>query len=227
MSENETRGILTPADKEWLRGETEYEHRQSEAKRRQEIRERVSAALEDFAMLVDHWSATERQKALKEINREKIATDTIEFLYLGLNGYASDAEEMTGENATDRALAFRRALSNGIRNGKEHFDNAPDHVLIDSNTELFEIPSVGDLQRAIDTGQWRDANDHVRGAFDEPDDAVIEKEQAAKQFHMDLHLAIERELYSRRQRARSEIKRHDTMVGSAGLLSDHKTEADK
>ncbi|MDQ2052975.1 hypothetical protein RBH26_21260, partial [Natronolimnohabitans sp. A-GB9] len=160
-------------------------------------------------------------------NREKVAAGMIEFLYLGLNEYASDAEEMTDDNAADRALAFRRALTDGIQNGKEHFDNGPDHVLIDSNTELFEAPSVEDLQRAIDTGQWRDANDYVQGAFDEPDDAVIEKEDAAKQFHMDLHLAIERELYSRRQRATSEIKRHDTLVGSAGLLSDREQGANK
>jgi hypothetical protein len=42
MSNSETRGILTDADKEWLRGEKEYNQRQTEAKRRQDIRERVS-----------------------------------------------------------------------------------------------------------------------------------------------------------------------------------------
>lgn len=221
MKNNETRGMLTTADKAWLREEIEYKHRQSEAQRRQEIRERVTAALQDFALLIEHWPAAERQKVFEEIDQEEAPADVIEFLYLGLNELAYDAERMVDEDGVDLALAFRRALSDGIQSGKEHFGDAPNTVLIDSNAELFEVPSVESLQHAIDTDQWRDANSFVRGTFNESDDTVIEKEEAAKQFHMELHLSIERELYSRRKRAESDVSRHDSLIGSTGLLSEN------
>lgn len=89
--------------------------------------------------------------------------------------------------------------------------------MIDANTELFELPSVDEVKRAMDTNQWRDANDHVRGAFDEADDAVVDQEEAAQNHHMELHLEIEEELYSRRQRSDIEINRHDELVRSPGF----------
>lgn len=219
MTSDEIRGILTPEDKEWLQQGIEYEHRQTAANRRRKIRHRVASAMQDFELLVEHWSKKERQKAMEEINTEKSASDIIEFLYLCLNEPAQDAEQMTEETAVDQALAFRRSLSTGVLNAKEKLGDAPDMVLIDSNTELFETPTKNDLKRAIDTSQWRDANNYVRGAIGVPDDEVIEKDEAAEAYLMELHLSIERKLYQRRQRANSDISRHEDYVGSTGLLS--------
>lgn len=218
MDNHDTRGILTPADKAWLQNEVEYEHRQTEAKRRQDIRDRVSSAMQDFTLLIDHWSKKERQKAMDEIDTMESASEMVEFLYLSLNEPAQDADQMTDENAVDRALLFRRALSAGIQSGKEKLGDAPNTVLIDSNTKLFETPSKNDLKRAINTGQWRDANNYIRGAYGESEDTVIDKDEAARNYHMELHLAIERELYSRRQHSNSDISRHEDLVGSTGLL---------
>jgi hypothetical protein len=148
---------------------------------------------------------------------EQSASEIIEFLYVFLNEPATDAEKMIDEDPTDQAVAFREALRSGIKSGKGHFDDAPGEVLIDANTELFELPSVDELKRAMDTNQWRDANDHVRGAFDEADDAVVDQEKAAQNHHMELHLEIEEELYSRRQRSDTDIKRHDELVRSPGF----------
>jgi len=220
MSEDETRGILTPKDKKWLQNEIEYEHAQSATNRRRKIRDRVASAMQDFELLVEHWSKEERQKAMKEIDSEKSASDIIEFLYLCLNEPVQDAEQMTDKTALDQALAFRRSLSTGVKNAKEKLGDEPDIVLIDSNTELFETPSKSDLTRAIDTDQWRDANDYISGAIDVPDDEVIEKDEAADAYLMELHLSIERKLYQRRQRANTEISRHEDYVGSTGLLSN-------
>ncbi len=218
MSDGDTRGILTSTDKAWLRGEKEYEHRQTENDRREKIRERVSSAMQDFTFLIEHWSSKERQKAMEGIDLNECGSDVIEFLYLALNEPAQEAEQMVNKDSLDRALAFRRALCHGIQEGKKHFGDVPQTVLIDANTTLFEVPSEEDLKRAIDTGQWRDANDYLRGAYSSSDDLVIDKEEAAKSFHMELHLAVERELYSRRQNSDAEIKRHDILVGSTGLL---------
>ncbi|MFD1641837.1 hypothetical protein [Halohasta litorea] len=218
--DDETPGILTTADKKWLRNEIEYKNRQTEFQRREDIRDRVASAMQDFELLIELWSKEERQKAMDEIDTTKSASDMIEFLYLSLNEPAQDADQMTDETAVDQALAFRRSLSDGIRNAKERLGNTPDTVLIDSNTELFETPSKNDLKRAIDTDQWRDANDYVRGAIGVPDDEVIDKDEAASNYHMELHLAIERELYSRRQGSNTDISRHDDYVGSTGLFSN-------
>jgi hypothetical protein len=208
--------MLTESDKKWLQGETEYEHRQTAANKRAELRERVAATLLDFGDLNEHWAEDERRHTLEEIDDpEAVAAEVIEFLYTWLNGHAAYPDEMVGDDAVDNALAFRRALCSGIRNGKQHFGSAPGRVLIDSNAELFELPSVDELQRELDTNQWRQLNDYVGDAVDTDDDEVIGKKEAAKQYNTKLHLAIEQELYTRRGLTDSEIKRHDQMIASS------------
>lgn len=215
MSDANRRGFLTKSDKEWLRGEVEYEHRQTASNKRAEIRERVAAALQDFEELNENWSADERRRAFDEVNDpETVAAEMIEFLYVWLLEHATDPEEMVGSDAVDNALTFRRALSRGLRNGKQHFGSAPSPLLIDSNAELYEIPSAEDLQRGLDTEHWRTLNEHVRGAMDEPEDKVIDKEDAAKQYETGLKLAIAEELHIRRGQPGTEINRYDQMVSS-------------
>ena len=217
MSGEETRGILTESDKAWLRGEVEYEHRQTAADRRKQIRDRVSAALEDFALLNEHWSPDEQRKMVENLDDpSRRGADVIEFVYRALNEIPHQPENIVDGEGVDRALAFRKALCDGIRAGKSHFGDAPNFVLIDSNVELFEVPSKEQLAREIDTEQWRHANEHIRGAIGSSGDEVIEKSEAAAQFHMALHLSIAEWLYSRRGRADSEIKRHEDMVGASG-----------
>jgi len=218
MTDPDNRGILTETDREWLKGDIEYQQRQTAAKRRAQIRERVSAALQDFALLTEHWSEDERQKVFSELDeREAIAAEMIEFLYVGLNELAMNSDEVDGENQIDNALAFRRALSKGIESGKENFDRSTGQVLIASNTKLFELPSVDDFREDIDTEQWRTANEYVQGAFDKTDDTAINQKEAAQNYHMALHLEIEEELFNRRQRTESEIKRHDELVRAPGF----------
>ena len=213
MSRADTRGFLTDKDKEWLRGEIDYEHRQSAANRRAAIRNRVAAALSDFAELNQHWTEKERRRTLDEVkDSEETAAEIIEFLYIWLNERAADPEEMVGDQADDNALAFRRALCGGIKKGKQHFGSAPDPVLIDSNTELFEIPSADELQRELNTSQWRLLNEYVRGTFEGDDDEVIDKSEAANQYEIGLQLAVRDELHHRRVGADSEMHRHDQMI---------------
>jgi len=144
-----------------------------------------------------------------------------------LNERAADPDEMISSEAVDNALAFRRALCGGIRKGKQHFGSITERVLIDSNVELFESPSVDDLQRELDTDQWRKLNEHVRGAIDSEDDEVIDKTDAAKQYDTGLHLAIEEKLYTRRGLTDSEINRHDQMISSTIPLFEQESPDDQ
>ena len=228
MSDANKRGILTESDEDWLHGETEYEHRQTDANKRAEIRERVTAALLDFEELNEYWTEDGRRRVLEEIDDpEAVAADIIEFLYVLLNERAADPEEMVGSQAVGNALAFRRALSSGVRNGKQHFGSITDRVLIDSNVELFETPSEDDLQQELNTDQWRKLNEHVRGAIETDDDEVIDKAEAVKQYDMGLHLAIEEELYTRRGLTDSEIKRHDQMIAASTPLFESEGSAEE
>jgi len=45
------RGILSPADRRWLRGNTEYSQRSTESRRKSTVRERVRNGLLDFPLL--------------------------------------------------------------------------------------------------------------------------------------------------------------------------------
>jgi hypothetical protein len=63
-SEERPRGILSPADRKYIRGETEYEHRQSKHKRESDIQERFLNALEDIQLLGEELDRPERQRIL-------------------------------------------------------------------------------------------------------------------------------------------------------------------
>lgn len=227
MSDADRRGILTSKDKEWLRDEIEYEHRQTEADRRREIRERVAAALQDFELLNEYWSEKEELEMIKEFDDpEEPAAEIIEFLYRVLNLPATEPEEMVYEGAVERALAFRKALSQGIHDGKQHYGEPPNFVLVNSNTELFEIPSEDELQKVIDTDHWRNANERHRGAANTPDDEIVEKEDAATQTHLSIKTGIGEYLHSRRDRADTEVKRYEKMIAQTMPLPERDVSPD-
>lgn len=83
--EDRPRGILSKVDREFLCGQKEYEHSQSEANRRQDIRERVSNSLQDFVLLAFLLSEDEREQLIQQINPEDLDIELsamISFMYL-------------------------------------------------------------------------------------------------------------------------------------------------
>lgn len=226
MAENETRGILTDADKEWLRGETEYTHRQTESDRRRAIRERVSLAIEDFNYLVEFLSREDREKIAARVDQED-AEAMVALLYLLLNERAQDAERLLSPDVdpAEQLLRFRRALTEGIQRGKSRMGTSPGVVNLDSNTELHEVPKVAEIRSAMDTDQWREANEFnqthassMKEYLRDVDPETIDDVEAAKEYRITLLAKIEQELHLRRQKARSEIRRHDRQPPSTGLL---------
>jgi len=87
--EDRPRGILSHTDREYLCGQREYKHKQSESNRKQDIRERTANALEDFFLLGLLLDEAEREKIFnKEIDDENLNALLewmITFAYLGLN----------------------------------------------------------------------------------------------------------------------------------------------
>lgn len=87
--EDRPRGILSPTDREYLCGHKEYAQPQTDANRRQAIRERVVNGLKDFVLLSLLLEPGEREKVFAELGRE--ATDDalasmVAFAYLGIGG---------------------------------------------------------------------------------------------------------------------------------------------
>lgn len=85
--EKRPRGILSPTDRDYLCGLKDYEQPQTDANRRQDIRERVRNGLKDFTLLSLFMRADEREKIYDELGEEEIEdalVSMIAFAYLGL-----------------------------------------------------------------------------------------------------------------------------------------------
>lgn len=98
LESNRPRGILSTTDREYLLGQKEYEHPQSEANRKQDIRERVINAFQDFLILTLMLSAKERKKIFNDEISEKLLQYSLEsmvsFVYLGLEEDIKELEKI-------------------------------------------------------------------------------------------------------------------------------------
>lgn len=85
--EDRPRGILSPTDREYLCGLKEYAQPQTDANRRQDIRERVVNGFEDFALLSLFLDEDQRSKvfeAFGDDGTEEAIASMVAFAYLGL-----------------------------------------------------------------------------------------------------------------------------------------------
>lgn len=98
LESNRPRGILSTTDREYLLGQKEYEHPQSEANRKQDIRERVINAFQDFLILTLMLSEKERKKIFNDEISEKLLQYSLEsmvsFVYLGLEEDIKELEKI-------------------------------------------------------------------------------------------------------------------------------------
>ena len=96
--EKRPRGLLSHADREFLLGEREYEHPQTAANRRQEIRERVVHAFADFPLLWIYLPESERTKIFSEELPERdlqlFLESMLVFLYQGIEHDTERFEEL-------------------------------------------------------------------------------------------------------------------------------------
>jgi len=94
--EDRPRGILSPTDREYLCGLKEYAQPQTDANRRQDIRERVKNGLKDFTLLWLLLERSEREKVFDELGEEEteeVIESMIAFAHLGLDRVRARMEE--------------------------------------------------------------------------------------------------------------------------------------
>lgn len=87
--EKRPRGILSHTDREYLCGLKDYEHKQTEANRRQDIRERIRYGLEDFRLLWWLLNDNDRGIVFEKLDEAGSLDDSlsaaIAFLFLGID----------------------------------------------------------------------------------------------------------------------------------------------
>lgn len=119
------RGILSQTDREYLCGQKEYKHAQSEANRRQKIRERISNGLQDFSMIWWLLNADERDQIFDEMDSETLfecLSGMIAFSYLGLGKDDDRLEEVVNRGVylganydpTDRSMGKATDVNTSI-----------------------------------------------------------------------------------------------------------------
>ncbi|WP_276272843.1 hypothetical protein [Haloarcula litorea] len=96
------RGILSPADRAYLRGEADHGSEQAEYDARYRIRERVHHAMLDFALLFERLADADRRQVFAPDDAERDAftegvVNAVAFCYLGLADFDGSREALFEE----------------------------------------------------------------------------------------------------------------------------------
>ncbi|WP_135533712.1 hypothetical protein [Halostella pelagica] len=83
-NQNRDRGVLTPADRAFLRGETTLRSEQSAYDARYRIRRRLRNAICDLALLFEHAEPRDREGVFADDALDEALVDALAFFYLGL-----------------------------------------------------------------------------------------------------------------------------------------------
>lgn len=130
------RGILSKTDREYLLGLKDYENEQSEANRRQDIRNRIKNSVQDFKIIWALLEERDRNQVFASLDDETI-DDSVEamvsFIYLGLDGDIPRIEE---------------AIKRGISAGENAVSDA-DTKMIDVSINIDYYPDVDDAKEKL------------------------------------------------------------------------------
>ena len=124
MDEKETsdgserpRGILSAADRRFLRDPSEQKSSAARSQRRKAVRERVHASLRDFVILLRHLPDEQREQIFREegvgekinIGVRNSAIEGLAFLYLGLGDITERDKDGQFANAIEKAIGAAHA----------------------------------------------------------------------------------------------------------------------
>lgn len=135
------RGILSPADRAYLRGETELASAQSERNTRGRIRDRLFHAIFDFELLIEHLSERDRKLVFEKRFDAVDGTDAFDALVSAV-GFLYQAVE-------DTDIEFETVLSEGI-NVAEVKDGRVASVDLDLT---FQSLTVEQLRHKLERGE--------------------------------------------------------------------------
>ena len=160
--EDRPRGILSPTDREYLCGLKEYAQPQTDANRRQAIRERVGNGLKDFLLLSQLLEPAEREKVFEELGPEEtddVLSAMFAFAYLGLNGDQPRLKAciergiLQGENVDKLFQSSGRATNVDVSISVEHNPDIEKlHQRLENGRELTDA-EIGALVRAGKIGR--------------------------------------------------------------------------
>lgn len=139
-----SRGILSNTDREYLCGLKDYKHEQSEANRRQDIRERVKNGLEDFILLWLRLDDDDREKLFSEMGPDLVEISTkatIAFLYLGID---------QNEDRFEKLLAEGIYLG-GNSGGRSRWSGEVTDV--DVSIDIERNPDIDKIRKKLDRGE--------------------------------------------------------------------------
>jgi hypothetical protein len=135
----------------------------------------------------------------------------------------------------DNILAFRNALTNGIRRGKTSLgEPAPDRILIDSNTKLYreltweDLPSTSqnDDDLGIDMDDVRDtylvlAQSAAYPGYDTPDKRNTDRKNAFSHLKAEIELSVANYLTRRRQFVDPEVQNREAKLDASIGIDTH------
>ena len=168
------RGILSKTDREYLLGLKNYENEQSEANRRQDIRDRIKGSLKDFKIIWALLEEHDRDQVFSSLDDDTV-DDSIEamvsFIYLGLDGDIPRLEEtikrgiLAGENASSEGETKQVDVSINI----DHYPDveAAKEKLQTSPLVELTVEEIGVLAKAneLDPSHIEKMNDgHIHSA---------------------------------------------------------------
>lgn len=150
-----SRGILSKTDREYLLGLKNYENKQSEANRRQDIRDRIKNSLQDFKIIWALMEERDRKQVFASLDDETVDNSIeaiISFIYLGLNRDIPRIEKaikrgiLAGENVSPEEEAKQVEVSINI----DYYPDVEDAKEKMKNRPLVEltIEEIGVLAKA-------------------------------------------------------------------------------
>jgi hypothetical protein len=167
--EDRPRGILSPTDRDYLCGLKEYAQPQTDANRRQDIRERVENGLKDFALLWMLLEPDERKKVFEELGEDgtdEVIESMVTFAYLGI-----DQDTIRLEECIERGVL-------AAANADKLFRSAGRATDADVSIDIEYNPDAEKLYRRFEDGaQLSDAEVGVlvrSGKLDSDDIEVLQ-----------------------------------------------------
>ncbi|MBC9988403.1 hypothetical protein E4P24_18840 [Haloferax sp. AS1] len=196
--EDRDRGILTPDDRTYLRGEKEYSSEQSEIDARYRIRKRIKDSILDFSVILSNLSQKDREQVfrsnapqqdsggetslsdfeefIKKTRFVKGIENAIAFLYLGISDLDWDFEEV---------------VEAGVRSAEEKHGKVVENVSVSIHIDYSE-PDFEELMLKLESGEGLTRDEMsalIRSNEFEIDQATLD--QFLKQFEDDISEEIE------------------------------------
>lgn len=138
------RGILSQADREYLRGEKEFGWEQSASNARARIRERVVEAFRDFQLL-ETLEDRDREMVFEELSPGEVAActaDLLEFVYRGVGYDASALEQIVARAVYNGEMGVSRS---------EHSGRVQD---VQASIEIERAPNVEEVYERYQSDGW-------------------------------------------------------------------------